>query len=274
MKRIYLKLMVMCALWLAVVTIGLSQAPLPPGNGPAVAAGPVSELAEPEDVIVNAEETSPVDSRLSLFALILKGGPIMIPMGLMSVIAMAIAAERFASLRRSRVIPADFVTGLLAAIKSDGGDDDTRHAVAHCEEAGGPVGDIFKAGMLRVNRNEEIVEKAIEDAAYREVDKLKRSLKGLAVIASVAPLMGLLGTVYGMISAFQNASIAGMGKADMLAEGIYESLVTTAAGLTLAIPVLIVFQYLSSRVDSLVDEIDEMCHGFMNTYFDFHGKAE
>ncbi len=195
----------------------------------------------------------------------------MIPLGLMSIIAMGIAAERIVSLRRRKVIPDGFIVGLLNAIALDGDKLDTRHAVAYCEEAAGPVGDLFKAGMLRVSRSEDVVEKAIEDAAYREVDKLKRSLKGLAVIASVAPLMGLLGTVYGMISAFQDATIAGMGKADMLAEGIYESLVTTAGGLTIAIPVLIVYQYLSSRVDSLVDEIDEMCHEFMNTYFDAHG---
>jgi len=92
---------------------------------------------------------------------------------------------------------------------------------------------------------------------------MKRSLRGLAVIASVSPLLGLLGTVYGMISAFQTATHVGMGKADVLGKGIYEALVTTATGLTIAIPVLLVYQYLNSRVDALVDQIDEMGIEFM-----------
>ena len=97
---------------------------------------------------------------------------------------------------------------------------------------------------------------------------MKRSLRGLSVIATVSPLLGLLGTVYGMISAFQTATSVGMGKADVLAKGIYEALVTTAAGLTIAIPVLLIFQYLNSRVDALVDEIDEMGIEFMGSCVD------
>ncbi len=268
-----MRIVVMCVLWMTVVTIGLSQAPPPPP-------GPAPETAAAADVVVEsdtAEEPAgageEIKPRLSLFALILKGGPVMIPLGLMSIIAVAIAAERMLSLRRRNVIPEGFIQGLLEAMALDEDKENTRHAQVYCEEASGPVGDIFKAGMVRVGRSEEVIEKAIEDAAYREVDKLKRSLKGLAVIASVAPLMGLLGTVYGMISAFQDATIAGMGKADMLAEGIYESLVTTAAGLTIAIPVLIAYQILASRVDGLVDEIDVMCHEFMNNYFDLQDRA-
>lgn len=266
--KVLIRIGVMCGLWLAVVTVGLSQAPPPPPLPGAQAgvekdAGPSMDTAQTPAVV--AEDVKP---RLSLFALILKGGPVMIPLGLMSIVAAAIAAERSLSLRRKNVIPDGFIQGLLDAMMLDEGKETTRHAQIYCEEVKGPVGDIFKAGMVRVGRSEEVIEKAIEDTAYREVDILKRSLKGLAVIASIAPLMGLLGTVYGMISAFQDATIAGMGKADMLAEGIYESLVTTAAGLTIAIPVLIAYQILSTRVDSLVDEIDVMCHEFMNNYFD------
>ena len=196
----------------------------------------------------------------------LGAGPGFFATGLASIVALGIAIERFMSLRRDRVIPTDFVSGLRSAMSRD--DESTRHSVEYCEETGGAVGDIFKAGMVRVFKGEEVVEKAIEDAAYREVAKLKRSLKGLAVIASISPLLGLLGTVYGMINAFQEATKAGMGKADMLAEGIYESLVTTATGLTVAIPVLLVYQYLTSHVDALVDEIDLMCHDFMNAYLE------
>jgi len=203
------------------------------------------------------------EERLSMLRLILKGGPIMIPLGIGSVLAVAIAAERFLNLRHDKVIPPAFVEGLQSAMSRDAEGID--NSLAYCKSVGGPLGDIFRAGMLRLSKDEDAVEKAIEDTAYREVDKLKRSLRGLAIIASVSPLLGLLGTVYGMISAFQDATIAGMGKADMLAEGIYEALVTTAAGLTIAIPVLLVYQFLTTRVDSLVDEIDELCVDFMSS---------
>ena len=108
-----------------------------------------------------------------------------------------------------------------------------------------------------------MIEKAIEDAGAREVGKMKRQLRPLSAVATISPLLGLLGTVYGMIGAFQAASAAGAGKADTLAKGIYEALVTTAAGLTLAIPVLIVYQILSNKIDSIVDEIDDIAIDFL-----------
>jgi biopolymer transport protein ExbB len=95
---------------------------------------------------------------------------------------------------------------------------------------------------------------------------MKRSLKSLSIIASVEPLLGLLGTVYGMIGAFQTATIKGMetgGGSELLAKGIYEALVTTAAGLTVAIPVLLVYQVLNTKVDGIVDDLDEMGIEFM-----------
>jgi biopolymer transport protein ExbB len=95
------------------------------------------------------------------------------------------------------------------------------------------------------------------------MSKLKRSLRGLAVIASVSPLLGLLGTVYGMINAFQAASTVGMGQADTLATGIYEALVTTAAGLTIAVPVLLIYQVFLSKVDAYVDTIDDLGIDFL-----------
>ena len=104
----------------------------------------------------------------------------------------------------------------------------------------------------------EAVEKAIDDVGSREADKMKRSLRPIRNIAMVAPLLGLLGTVYGMIEAFQVTSESGgTASTALLAKGIYEALVTTAAGLTIAIPVLLLYHYLSGRVDRLIDEIDE-----------------
>ena len=121
----------------------------------------------------------------------------------------------------------------------------------------------MKAGISRLAQGATAIEKAIEDAGAREVDKMKRSLRPLMVIAAVSPLLGLLGTVYGMIGAFQSASAMGVGKANKLATGIYEALVTTAAGLTLAIPVLVVYWVFCAHVDKLVDRMDDQALDFL-----------
>lgn len=198
--------------------------------------------------------------RESMFSLIKKGGPVMIPLGLGSILGLALAIERSISLRRDRIIPAGFMETLMAEWRKDW---TAKKAIQYCEETDGPVGNIFKAGLLKSHKGEEAVEKAIEDAGLRESDKLKRSLKGLSIIASISPLLGLLGTVYGMITAFQTSCSVGMGKADVLAKGIYEALVTTAAGLTIAIPVLLFYQYMSHKIDAIVDDLDEMGIEFM-----------
>jgi len=232
-----------------------------------VALAGVLMCAEALAAPVEGEE---VQNKETMFSLIKKGGPVMIPLGLGSVIAVGLAMERLISLRRERVIPPHFLDSLMSEWQKDR---TGKGAVKLCEETSGPVGNIFRAGILRVPKGEEAVEKAIEDAGYREADKLKRSLKGLSVIATVSPLLALLGTVYGMIAAFQTASSVGMGKADVLAKGIYEALVTTAAGLTIAIPVLLIFQFLSTKVDAIVDDLDEMTMEFLGAAV-FYEKSQ
>ena len=205
------------------------------------------DVERPIDLALKSGKPGPI----SLFDLIVKGGIVMIPIGLCSVLALAIAIERFLSLKRHKILPPEFVAGIKGTFA---GLDDIDKAVAYCQERPSPISNVFRAGISRVRQGAASIEKAIEDAGSREVDKLKRSLR---------PLSGLLGTVYGMISAFQSASAMGVGKADRLATGIYEALVTTAAGLTLAIPVLVVYQMLCSRVDKLVDSMDDEAINFL-----------
>ncbi len=201
-------------------------------------------------------------SKESLFSLLKKGGPVMIPLAVGSVLALAIAIERSISVRRNKIIPEGFMETLVARWGANANEE---ASLAYCDEVGGPVGNIFKSGILSMEEGPAVVEKSIEDAGCREANILKRSLRGLSVIATVSPLLGLLGTVYGMISAFQTATAVGMGKADVLAEGIYEALVTTATGLTIAIPVLLFYQFLTTRVDKIVDELDQMGIEFMRS---------
>ncbi|MEM9346113.1 MAG: MotA/TolQ/ExbB proton channel family protein [Planctomycetota bacterium] len=204
----------------------------------------------------------------TMFTLIAKGGYLMIPLGIASILALTLGLERFISLSKNRVLPSSFLNGLISAWD---GDRTGKQAIAYCDESGGAVGHIFKAGIRRASHGPEAVEKAIEDAGSKEADKMKRSLRPLSVIAAVSPLLGLLGTVYGMIDAFQKtASSGGTAKTAMLASGIYEALVTTAAGLTIAIPALLLYQFLLGRVDKLIDEIDEAGTEFIYSYIESH----
>lgn len=192
----------------------------------------------------------------TMLNLIKKGGPVMIPLGIASILALAIGLERFLSLTKEKVLPAGFLKGLGQAWESDASGNT---AEKYCDDSSGSCGHIFKAGIQWRDEGHQAVGKAIEDAGAKEADKMKRSLRPLSVIAGVCPLLGLLGTVYGMIDAFQKtAESGGAAKTTDLANGIYQALVSTAAGLTIAIPVLLLFQWLSSRADKVIDHIDEV----------------
>jgi biopolymer transport protein ExbB len=219
------------------------------------------DAGTPAGAKVKAKKAAEVQGPQNVLDLIMAGGYVMIPIGLCSVLALAVAVERFISLTRDKLIPSEFSEALRGSFS--GGRKDYRAAMEYCDQSPCPISNIFKAGISRAPQGDEAMEKAIEDAGAREVNKMKRSLKPLSVIARVAPLLGLLGTVYGMISAFQSASSMGVGKADRLATGIYEALVTTASGLTLAIPVVIVYEILCHRVDSIVDHMDDQAIEFL-----------
>lgn len=200
------------------------------------------------------------DNGETMFSLILKGGAVMIPLAIASILALALALERFISLNKDRILPKEFMAGLGDALKNDTAED-------FCSDSKTPAGNIFKAGIQWRNEGHEAISKAIEDAGSREAEKIKRSLRPLSVIAGVCPLLGLLGTVYGMIDAFQKtAQSGGAAKTADLANGIYQALVSTAAGLTIAIPVLLLFQWLSTRADRVIDHIDEAGTDFVITH--------
>ena len=192
----------------------------------------------------------------TMFTLIKKGGPVMWPLALGSILALGLGLERFISLNRNRILPDGFLAGLAAEWDAD---PTGKKAEEYCDESKGAAGHVFKAGIQWRNEGYQAVSKAIEDAGAREADKIIRSLRPLSLIASVSPLLGLLGTIYGMIDSFQaTAESGGAAKTSDLATGIYEALVSTAAGLTIAIPVMLLFQWLSNRADRAIDHIDEV----------------
>jgi len=171
----------------------------------------------------------------SVWDMMTKGGPVMIPIGICSLIALAVVVERTISLRRKNIIPPRFLDGLSDVLKDRIADRDD--AIAYCRESGSPIAAIVSAGVKKLGEPIERLEKYIEEAGQREVLKLGKNLRILSVISMIAPLLGLLGTIFGMIDAFQTVAVSGeaLGKTELLAKGIYQAMITTAAGLSLAI---------------------------------------
>lgn len=198
-----------------------------------------------------------------------KGGIMMIPIGLCSLIAVSVIIERLVSLRRRSIIPPSFLPGLRKVMDNKPGD--TVAALDYCRSSNSAIANVLGAGIRKIDRRSaEAVEKSIEEAGERAVLKMRKYLRVLAVIASVTPLMGLLGTIIGMIMAFQTVAMSGeaLGKTEMLAGGIYQAMITTAAGLTVAIPVLICYHWISAKIERLVADIDQMSVDFVDDFGD------
>jgi biopolymer transport protein ExbB len=172
-----------------------------------------------------------------------------------SIVAATVIFERLVNLRRSRVLPIAFAGGLRDLL--DGGDDTATNFRQLCDSTPSPVAKILKAAVLRAGRSLPEVEKAMEDTAMREMASMRARNRPLNVVGNIAPLVGLLGTVVGMIFAFGEASQAGLGKAESLAHGIYLALMTTAGGLAIAIPALLCTAWFNARAERFMREIDE-----------------
>ncbi|MEX0704566.1 MAG: MotA/TolQ/ExbB proton channel family protein [Planctomycetales bacterium] len=179
-----------------------------------------------------------------------------------SMIALWFAIERLVVLRHSRVIPRAFVDRFLQHLEH--GKLDPAAALKLCEENGSPVAMIFAHGVRKWGKPSVEIEQATIDGGERQVSQLRKHLRVLNGVATVSPLIGLLGTVWGMILAFSDiASSDAMGKAEELAAGIVLALLTTAAGLSIAIPSLVFYMYLAGRVDALVMEMDHLAQSMV-----------
>lgn len=185
------------------------------------------------------------------------GGPLMIPIGLCSVVLLVFVFERLISLRRSRVIPRPFVKRFLQQLRD--GQLGLDSALELCETNRSPVAEVFAAAIRKWGRPAVEVEQAIIDAGERVTNGLRKYLRVINGISTVTPLLGLLGTVFGMIQTFNTIAVGdAMGRPEMLAGGIGQALLTTAGGLCVAIPALILYLYFVGRVDRLIMDIDAL----------------
>ena len=188
-----------------------------------------------------------------MFELVQAGGWLMVPILLCSVIAAAICVERFWTLRTAQIVPRNLLAQVWDWIKNNDMDNRKLREL----RLGSPLGQILAAGITNHRRGREQMKEAIEEVANQVVHEMERYLNTLGTVAAIAPLLGLLGTVIGMIKVFTSIKLEGTGNAALLAGGISEALITTAAGLTVAIPSLFFYRFFQRRVDELVISMEQ-----------------
>lgn len=185
------------------------------------------------------------------------GGPVMVPIALCSVAALAIFLERMLALQRHRIVPQRFVSLVREHLAAGR----IAEAEALCRASETTVAAVLLAGIRQSGAPREVVRESMQDRGRREIATLERFTGVLGAVVTLSPLLGLLGTVTGMIETFQTISAsseAGQISPGALANGIWEALITTAAGLTVAIPAFVLYRVVMARVDSLIGEMEEV----------------
>lgn len=188
-----------------------------------------------------------------MWELIKAGGWLMLPIIACSILVLGLVGERLWALQRRRVIPRHLVAQTWHKIKNRSLDATQLRDL----RANSSLGRVLAAGLVNMHHDRQVMMESIEDAGRHEAHRLERYLNTVGTIAAISPLLGLLGTVIGMIKVFSAISSEGLGNAAALAGGISEALLTTAAGLVVAIPSLMAYRYLRGRVDELVVEMEQ-----------------
>lgn len=235
---------------------------------------PTEPLAEGADADADAGPPPPEKPPgLNLFSLLMAGGWLMTPIYIMSILVVAFAIERALGLRRSKVMPAELVDGLGQLASSPGGFD-PRKAYRLCQQFPSATSNVIRSMLLKVGRPHSEVEHTVAEASSREASRLYKNVGWLTLAAAVTPLMGLFGTVWGMIVAFHKTSsmVAGTNKAEQLAEGIYVALVTTLGGLAVAIPAAVLAHFFEGRIRDLFHQIDELLFSLMPQIERYEGR--
>lgn len=215
------------------------------------------------------------DQRVNILQLLTKGGPVMVPIGILSVIAVAFALDRLLGLRRAKVVPRRFVRGLkkLAAQKEGF---DPRQVYRLCQQYPSASATVVRSMLMKLGRPNVEIQQAMNDARDREAGRLYANVRWLSLAAGVGPLLGLLGTVQGMIhSFFVTANLpTGANRAEYLASGIYIALVTTFAGLSVAIPSAILAHIFEGRIQNLFRDLDDALQKLLPQLERYEGRLQ
>lgn len=217
---------------------------------------PIQALAEkqasPEPAAAPAEKRHGHPETLLDFAI--SGGWMMIPLGICSIIWVGFFVERLIVLRRRAVAPRELLSSLRDLARERPFDRNRALAAVRAHRSAAAA--ILEAAIERLGSSPERLEKGVQNVAAQQAYKLRENLWIFAIISTVAPLLGLLGTVVGLVQAFREVAITGLGAGSTLAPGIYEALVATVAGLATAIPAMAIYYWLHARVDRYMHEID------------------
>lgn len=206
----------------------------------------------------------------SLVQFFVDGGWCMWPLLFCLIFGMAVVIERFYNLRRAAVDAEQFFKSLEEALRSGGPD----KAAELCAKTPGPVASVVHAGLLRLHRGLDHVEKAISNAGAVEMAFLERGMIWLATVANLAPMLGFLGTVSGMVNAFQAIKVAGDVEPTAVAGGIAEALITTVAGLVIAIPIQFFHNLFASRIDRIIVDMEEHTAAFVDVLSEMGHKRQ
>lgn len=255
-----------------------SQEPAGPSAAPespsAVPADPVETKSERVVPVAPADDPFKEGfNAMNFFVLLYMGGVFMVPIGFMSLLAVAVMIERSLALRRSKVVPPELIEALGQLGGSQGGFD-PRKAYRICQQYPSSAANVIRAMLLKVGRPQSEVEHTVAEVSEREASRLYANVRYLNLATAVTPLIGLLGTVWGMIIAFHQTTTLqpGQNKANELANGIYVALVTTLGGLLVAIPASMFAHYFEGRIQSLFHHIDEMLFNLMPQIERFEGR--
>ncbi len=201
-----------------------------------------------------------------------KGGFIIYPLLLCSIVALAIVIEKWIALRRKKVLIPEIVS-VIDNIKGPG---DIGLALSICEKHKGPFANIIRIGLESRDLPREEIKEALNDQGRQEVYSLEKGLIILETIAGIAPLLGLLGTVIGILKVFDVISVMGVGQATAMASGISEALITTIVGLSIGIPAVVGFNFFTNKAESLVLEIEKYSSALLKkvTAFQVNEKGE
>ncbi len=197
----------------------------------------------------------------SIIEQVMKGGLVMIPLLILSTIAIAVFIEKLIVLRRRKVL-APAIVNVIETVKTK---EDLPLAISICDQHQGAFSNIIKIILHNHEATQTEVKEELNDRGRQEIRSLERGLGFLEIVATVSPILGLLGTVMGMIKVFKTIALEGVGEASALSGGISEALISTAAGLTVAIPVLFIYHFLANRVEGYMLDIEDQANRLLKT---------
>jgi biopolymer transport protein ExbB len=211
--------------------------------------------------LLQITETAPSSDSINLIDLTMKGGPIMIPLAILSIIAVYLTIERFLTLKKASKLEANFMANIKDLVLNG----NIKGAKALCERTNSPIARMIEKGVTRIGKPLQDIDTSIHNVGNIEINKLETGMPTLATISGAAPMLGFLGTVTGMVTAFHKMSTAGANlTVTLLAGGIYEALVTTVAGLIIGIFAYIAYNQLTSMIEKIIHRMEASAVEFID----------